>query len=658
MSTLFNDTTRIRLQTHRPSLANIFSHEAPSLGEGRRIRFISAASINATKARPTEPPPPPPPVAEVLRPVVPPKKFVPPLTQNEVERINNVINHVPTTSNNSSGNDEDDTDCFSSDEFSDGDDDDNNNFRHHHRFQLPGRSSHDDEVDDDNLYDVAEYIENPKESSPPTTDSAISSQSDSNASSSETYQESSNSSSSSSGVMDDGVENSNSPRRVKYPLDLTVTSGHMIDLMNGNKKDNSNIKQSSSKDSENIKSSSTHSQVMISSSSWINLQDDSENPYGECSSLSEPVKPPRLKKLARLQKQEQERKHSGNKFYESGGGGMRRLSQQKKSRPEISAPVLLATTFNPNDAEAHKQLLAASQSTHRKSVPATSSDSDKISFKELKRLSSLFSSLSNLQAPSSFSSSHKENLSGSLKSLTGSRSSFYVAEAIYEEAASRQTSPLSDHIYEEIPEREETSLATSRPLPPIPESKSPTGSGSQGAKRERRGGSIFEGASKYEILHYLRDAKDRIGHSDFEIDLADERGGSGDAEEQSGMPSGFIGKRNHTHRVSAISNSSESSQSSVDSAASSSCEGSILLRGPMDRLVGSGVDIERTDSGVGSESSCDRKASFENKKAFVRANYHRKCRGDISDHLEDCDKSSRCFDCDICLEEPEKQDQT
>ena len=34
--------------------------------------------------------------------------------------------------------------------------------------------------------------------------------------------------------------------------------------------------------------------------------------------------------------------------------------------------------------------------------------------------------------------------------------------------------------------------------------------------------SIFEGASKYEILHYLRNAKDRIGHSSFEIEL-DER---------------------------------------------------------------------------------------------------------------------------------------
>jgi len=44
---------------------------------------------------------------------------------------------------------------------------------------------------------------------------------------------------------------------------------------------------------------------------------------------------------------------------------------------------------------------------------------------------------------------------------------------------------------------------------------------SEGNKRQprQRTGSFFEGASKYDILLYLRDAKDRIGYTDFEIDL-------------------------------------------------------------------------------------------------------------------------------------------
>ena len=65
----------------------------------------------------------------------------------------------------------------------------------------------------------------------------------------------------------------------------------------------------------------------------------------------------------------------------------------------------------------------------------------------------------------------------------------------------------------------------------------------------RRHGSIFEGASKYEILHYLKDAKVRIGHGDFEM---------GDLDNETNYPL----KRNHNHRVSAISNLSDSSDDS------------------------------------------------------------------------------------------------
>ena len=108
-------------------------------------------------------------------------------------------------------------------------------------------------------------------------------------------------------------------------------------------------------------------------------------------------------------------------------------------------------------------------------------------------------------------------------------------EAIYEDASKmqRQTSPTySDHIYEEIPECKKVETEQQRPLPPIPESqqsqhqttktnKTNPVTSTSARKTPVRNGSFFEGASKYEILHYLKDAKDRMGHGDFEIDLDD-----------------------------------------------------------------------------------------------------------------------------------------
>ena len=98
MSNLFNDTTRLRLNT-RPSLSSVFSHEAPI-------------------SRPKEPPPPPPPVEQVLLPVTPPRKFFPFFTSDELERINSVINGRGPEGPVSEVELEE-LDEFSSDEFSD-----------------------------------------------------------------------------------------------------------------------------------------------------------------------------------------------------------------------------------------------------------------------------------------------------------------------------------------------------------------------------------------------------------------------------------------------------------------------------------------------------------------------------------------------------------
>ena len=51
----------------------MFSHEAPV-------------------CRPKEPPPPPPPITQTLLPVTPPRKFFPMFTNDELDRINSVIN--------------------------------------------------------------------------------------------------------------------------------------------------------------------------------------------------------------------------------------------------------------------------------------------------------------------------------------------------------------------------------------------------------------------------------------------------------------------------------------------------------------------------------------------------------------------------------------
>ena len=192
-------------------------------------------------------------------------------------------------------------------------------------------------------------------------------------------------------------------------------------------------------------------EILISSSSWINVQVDS-------AAEPEPVKPPRLKKMARQKQQREQEQLLRLQRANSEGDVSAKLNKivfsNNSKKPEISAPVLMATTLNPNDAEGHKTLqtpqikksfsVSSLSPNSNGSSSSVSELADKISFKELRRLSSLFPSLSGLNNKDS--SSKSDNLS----SIT-SRSSFYVAEAIYEEAA-------SDHIYEEIPERIESAL--------------------------------------------------------------------------------------------------------------------------------------------------------------------------------------------------------
>lgn len=69
------------------------------------------------------------------------------------------------------------------------------------------------------------------------------------------------------------------------------------------------------------------------------------------------------------------------------------------------------------------------------------------------------------------------------------------------------------------------------------------------------------------------------------------------------------------------------------------------------------VDIERTDSGVGSETSS--KGSFKSKRAFVLANYNRRGSRSFNEEEEEEElleqesengRRKRCFDCDEWME--------
>ena len=290
--------------------------------------------------------------------------------------------------------------------------------------------------------------------------------------------------------------------------------------------------------------------------------------------------------MARIQKQQQELKYQASK--DSLEQHLKEKMLKIAVKPQISNPVLVASTLNPNDVEGHRSLSTFNPSDvlshfeHMSASKKRSKSAEKITFKDLKRYASTsFASLSNIKF---------------------NRSSFYEADtsqdSIYEDASkpSSKSPTYSEHIYEEIPERMLNN--EDRPLPPIPEVSQVSQIETQVATSDNaRNGSIFEGASKYEILHYLKDAKNRIGHGDFEIDL--ENSSSTDDCSSQYSSSGFLGKRNANHRVSAISNVSDSSDDS----------------GIQHRFKVKVADIERTDSGVGSETSKSSKSSVELRRA-------------------------------------------
>lgn len=301
MSTLFHDTTRIHLPRRRPSVAKLFSHEAPALGEAKRTRFLSALP------RPKDPPPPPPPISAVLKPVIPPKKF-----NENTGRKSEIGEYSP--------------DEFSSDEFD----------------SVPPEEVQ--KSDETPVYDEPEFEENKK---------------------SEEY-------STSSGISTD----SNSDESSKKPM---RNSKILIDRRPSTNKIVIHTSEAAYKHNEslNLNTSLTSTaaaspcecqkeKVFITSCSWISVsREEKKLKFSPQETLTqEPVKPPRKKKLAKLQKLQKEEEMILTKSKsEEDFSHLKRCSDEgrcqssKNLRPEISAPILLATTFNPNDAEAHRAVL-------------------------------------------------------------------------------------------------------------------------------------------------------------------------------------------------------------------------------------------------------------------------------------------------------------
>ena len=721
MSNLFNDTTRLRLHT-RPSLSNMFSHEAPPI------------------VRPKDPPPPPPPVEHVLLPVTPPRKFFPMFTNDELDRINSVINCrgkeivIDTETEDTETIDEFSTDEFSEDEFDqatyenilssepkDSEDEDSGNV-YDSVPEIMEEDSLEEKMSFGAEYDTSEAGNSPPPPLPITPPPYMLEAKLAELEISKKDEEDSN---------EAAASNKLNPELIEKATEKTVIFT------------SSQINKSPNTSSQVAANTNTKEpEILISSSSWIDLQSiqipnneaintdsdfvanveslcvlsspsidvkDEVVRVKEASEMNndslEPIKPPRLKKMARLQQQQQLQKQKNSNGSGSGPqqalkwqaskesleqhlkDRMKKISnhmEQPQQQPQnrqpaslrpdmISHPILMATTLNPNDADGHRSLstfnpnsiqshwdhLNKSVTSPASKVPSSSTPSkassssspiasnnptspnganDKITFKDLKRYAT--------NSFASLSSGITQNGWRSLNFIASSNnrtSTFYEAdtsqEAIYEDASKmqRQTSPTySDHIYEEIPECKHVGgeVEQQRPLPPIPESKqvdsinattagnklnqsgASTSSATPPRKTPVRNGSFFEGASKYEILHYLKDAKDRMGHGDFEIDLDDSSSAYRCAIPyfvlcnffqskyffSETYPHGFIGRRNLNHRISSISHVSDSS---VDSD-----EG--ILRHKLNSSI---IDIERTDSGVGSETSKSSKASVEIRRA-------------------------------------------
>ena len=555
---MLHDTTRVKM-SHRPSLLALLEE-----ADGSLYQSIPELPGTPTLHRPSIPPPPPPTNHPLLQ----------PFNSLELSRINNVINNH--LSANIIGADDFSGSEFSEDEFDEPDIDYENIPANVERLPPEGAEA------DSSEYDVPELNEsfdhgdddNVKDKSVVDLDISFTS------------------------AADISADSLMLPLRLSGPGDEQSFDQDSIDVSQDDLKPFSgSIIQSHGEKTiilspavaQSKAAGESDSKIFISSSSWINIDTDNQqdHDYKEAASTrdtvtivggesiadmstaeqsegTEPVKPPRLKKLARQQSKQEMLRAKGfgglqadqSKKVIKGLNNNMNNASSNKNRPEISSPILINSTFNSEDYQKHKCI-----TINRSDVPF------------------ILHSMATMESESDVGSVYRANSSDT-------DSSFYNPDSVVDEAMYNNGTASSDiyseHIYEEIPENQANKV---RPLPPIPE-----GSVQVTSK------SIFTGATKYEILHYLNDAKQRIEGNVVEYDTHNE-----DTERDPEIQT-FLGTRNHKHRVSGISNISDSSQSSNDSGGSG--DGSVLWRDrPLDKVRSAGrVEIERNDSGVGSDS--------------------------------------------------------
>uniref|UniRef100_A0A1A9UXR0 DH domain-containing protein n=1 Tax=Glossina austeni TaxID=7395 RepID=A0A1A9UXR0_GLOAU len=183
----------------------------------------------------------------------------------------------------------------------------------------------------------------------------------------------------------------------------------------------------------------------------------------------------------------------------------------------------------------------------------------------------------------------------------------------------------TDPIYEEI----------SDIPPPLPLTAPPVNDAEQEKKATR---SIFEGASKYDILSYLVDAKERgVVKEEEPFGYPLSTSNPIIIEEESLDTVSDLSKRDQkkldtiSSRSSALSDSSEDNQSTMSSLSPPPTNSFMLLRNK-----GAASDIERNDSGVGSETSKSSRSKFQSNQNSSISTAKQVCSSPL--HLcEDCD---------------------
>ena len=247
-------------------------------------------------------------------------------------------------------------------------------------------------------------------------------------------------------------------------------------------------------------------------------------------------------------------------------------------------------------------------------------DEERRSFKDIRKI---------LSSPSISSSSPS---SSSTNQIYRPKSQLSNSSSVINSIKEEQVETLSsEHIYEEIQDKEAMSLSQKRPLPPLPAEKqsSPSRTSPILSDQSSPVKSIFEGASKYDILNYLEDARER-GLTDCDLDLDEEDEGGFESAAQiaeDAEPAVLVlSSRNHSNRVSAISNVSNESNTSSGS------DSEPVVVANKEKL--SSVEIERNDSGLGSETGRGRVTT----KVVVRK------------RSEDGAEDLSCMDCDQVLE--------